>query len=95
MTYDPVSEHTEYNGGGVMRNSVFPKESEALTNGDRLRLGYTTGREDNSQSIPRPHQFYGNNEITRQTVQQALLSIQRKESQIAQRESRRYRELPY
>jgi hypothetical protein len=95
MTYDPVEDHTEYNGGGVMRNSVFPKEPEALTNGERLRLGYTTGREDNAHSIPRPHQFYGNQEITRQTVQQALLSIQRREDQIRQQESRRYRELPY
>jgi hypothetical protein len=84
MTYDPVEDHTEYNGGGVM-----------LTNGERLRLGYTTGREDNAHSIPRPHQFYGNQEITRQTVQQALLSIQRREDQIRQQESRRYRELPY
>lgn len=45
-----VDNQTEYEGGGVMPNTVFPKIEEALTAADKLRLQSITGQETDSQA---------------------------------------------
>lgn len=55
-----VESRSEYEGGGVMPNTVFPKGSDALTPADKLRLGYITGQETDSRATPDPGAFHGN-----------------------------------
>jgi hypothetical protein len=41
---------SEYEGYGVMPNTVFPKGPNDLTNGDKLRLASITGQEIDSRA---------------------------------------------
>lgn len=87
--------HSEFSGGGPMPNGVFPKGREALTNGDRLRLGYSTGVEDDAKSFVKPHQFYGHPEITRQEFEQVMRQFEERERQLQRDEEQRYRRNRY
>lgn len=53
-------DRSEYGGGGVMPNTVFPKGTEALTASDKLRLQSITGQEEDSRAAPDPGFWYGN-----------------------------------
>jgi hypothetical protein len=55
-----MSDRTEYQGGGVLPNTIFPKGNDALTPSDKLRLGYITGQDEDSRATPDPGVFYGN-----------------------------------
>lgn len=50
---------TEYGGVAHTPSGIQPKPAEAFTNSDRLRLGYTTGEEENWQSIEDLRQMVG------------------------------------
>ena len=51
---------SEYEGGGVMPNTVFPKGTDALTPADKLRLQSITGQEVDSKAPPDPYFWWGN-----------------------------------
>lgn len=53
-------DRSEFEGGGVMPNTVFPKGPEALTASDKLRLQSITGQEEDSKAPPDPYHWYGN-----------------------------------
>lgn len=55
-------DRSEFEGGGVMPNTVFPKGSDALTASDKLRLQSITGQEEDSKAPPDPWHWYGNKE---------------------------------
>lgn len=55
-----VEDRSEFEGGGVMPNTVFPKGTEALTNGDKLRLMSITGQETDSRAPVDPYFWQGN-----------------------------------
>ena len=50
---------SEYGGGGVMPNTVFPKGTEALTASDKLRLQSITGQETDSNAPVDPYFWQG------------------------------------
>ncbi|MGX9924116.1 hypothetical protein ACWIG4_30180 [Streptomyces sp. NPDC002248] len=50
---------SEYSGVNETGSSVQPKKSEALSNGEKLRLGYVTGVENDPESIADSRQFWG------------------------------------
>ena len=50
---------SEFEGGGVMPNTVFPKGADALTNSDRLRLMSLTGQETDPNAPVDPYFWYG------------------------------------
>lgn len=52
-------EYSEYEGGGVMPNTVFPSGSEALTPSDILRLQSITGQELDARVAPNPYHWVG------------------------------------
>lgn len=54
---DPRS---EFEGRGVLRNTIFPKDPEALNAHDKLRLQSITGQEDDPLAEPDPYHWYGN-----------------------------------
>jgi hypothetical protein len=54
---DPRS---EFEGRGVLRNTVFPKGPDALNAHDKLRLQSITGQEDDALAEPDPYHWYGN-----------------------------------
>lgn len=56
----PNPSRSEYEGGGVMPNTVFPMGSEALTASDKLRLQSITGQEEDSRATPDPGFWVGN-----------------------------------
>lgn len=53
------NEGTEYSGVSPTAATIQPKGAEALTPGDRLRLGYLTGSESDPDSMEDRRQFYG------------------------------------
>jgi hypothetical protein len=53
---DPRS---EFEGGGVMPNTVFPKGTDALTASDKLRLQSITGQEVDSRAPRDPYFWQG------------------------------------
>lgn len=50
---------SEYGGVQPTKSTIQPKGADALSNGDRLRLGYLTGQEDNPESLEDRRQFLG------------------------------------
>lgn len=90
-----VEGFSEYEGGGVMPNTVFPKSAEALTASDKLRLMSTTGQMEDSQAPVDPYFWYGNsypdaNEETR-LAQEAIAKRRARDKAVRDRyrESRR------
>ncbi len=53
-------DRSEFEGGGVMPNTVFPKGEDALTASDKLRLQSITGQETDSRAPVDPYHWYGN-----------------------------------
>ena len=53
---DPRS---EYEGRGVLKNTLFPKELDALTVAERLRLQSITGQDDDPLAEPDPYFWQG------------------------------------
>ena len=56
-----VEDRSEFDGGGVMPNTVYPKGSDALTPSDKLRLQSLTGQEEDSKAPLDPYHWHGNN----------------------------------
>lgn len=54
-----MDEVSEYEGGGVMPNTVFPKGDEALNAHDKLRLDSITGQHQSAHVAPNPYHWYG------------------------------------
>lgn len=55
-----MSDRSEFDGGGVMPNTVYPKGTEALTASDKLRLQSITGQEEDSRAPVDPYFWQGN-----------------------------------
>jgi hypothetical protein len=53
---DPRS---EFGGRGTLRNTGYPKGSDALTPGDKLRLQSITGQEQDPLAEPDPYFWQG------------------------------------
>lgn len=54
---DPRS---EFGGRGVQENTLYPKGSDALTPGDKLRLQSLTGQEEDPKAPVDPYHWQGN-----------------------------------
>lgn len=80
--------YSEYEGGGVMPNTVFPKGQEALTAKDKLRLQSITGQEIDPSVAPNPYHWYGG--VTPDTIPE---DTRDRDLKAAERD--RYRESPY
>lgn len=89
-----VDDRTEYEGGGVMPNTVFPKGTDALTPADKLRLGYLTGQETDSRASLDPGVWYGNQYFDPDEVPKPDPARVKREQEIARIERLRYRESP-
>ena len=50
---------SEYGGVETTKATIQPQSADALTAGDRLRLGYLTGQETDTESIEDRRQFLG------------------------------------
>lgn len=89
-----VESYSEYGGGGVMPNTVFPMGSDALTPSDKLRLQSLTGQETDSQA-PLDDQFWHGNQQYDTTLELREQNARaQKQRTIARRERNRYRETP-
>lgn len=87
-----MNERTEFQGGGVMPNGVFPKGNDALTPSDKLLLGYTTGQEEDSRAPLDPGVFYGNAYFDPNARPPRDRARETRERQARQAEARRYTE---
>lgn len=90
----PMDDRSEYDGGGVMPNTVYPKGNDALTPSDKLRLGYITGQEEDSRAKSDPGFFYGNGYFDPDEKPPVDRARQQQERQARREEYRRYRETP-
>lgn len=89
-----MSDHSEYDGGGVMPNTVYPKGADALTAADKLRLQSITGQETDPNAPVDPYHWYGNVAPDPQVVEDARRARLERERALARREVDRYRETP-
>lgn len=89
-----VEGRSEYGGGGVMPNTVYPKGTEALTASDKLRLLSITGQTEDSRAKPDPGFWLGNNYFD--PNEKPVPDSQRilRERELARREQQRYKETP-
>lgn len=85
-----VEDRSEFDGGGVMPNTVYPKGRQALTNSDKLRLQSITGQEEDSRAPVNPYFWQGG--TTGPDTSQAEAREARRARAMRQQESRRYRE---
>lgn len=90
-----VEDRSEYDGGGVMPNTVYPKGTEALSNSDKLRLQSLTGQETDSNAPVDPYHWTGGKKPDPQEARRLKVARQQKERAIRQQERNRYRESPY
>lgn len=85
---------SEYDGGGVMPNTVYPKGEDALTASDKLRLQSITGQEEDSHAPVDPYFWVGNTRPD-PAVDRAIERAQKqKNAQIRKLERDRYKESP-
>ena len=87
-----VEDHTDYEGGGVMPNTVHPKGSEALTPSDKLRLDAITGQNEDSRAPVDPYHWNGGIGGDDITERQDRFARQQRERRARQSERNRYRE---
>ena len=90
-----VEDRTEFEGGGVMPNTVYPKGADSLTNGDRLRLQSITGQDTDSRAPVDDYHWYGNVRPDPMADQLIQAEQKRKREQIKSTERNRYKESPY
>jgi len=90
-----VEDHSEYDGGGVMPNTVHPKGTDALTASDRLRLQSLTGQEEDSRAPVDPYHWYGGQRPDPRAAEADRYAREERQRQIRQAEADRYRETPY
>lgn len=89
-----VEPRSEYEGGGLMPNTVFPKGTDALTNSDKLRLQSITGQEEDSKAPVDPY-FWNGNTRPDPAVDKALAAEAKSKARaIRQAEKNRYKETP-
>ncbi|MEG2887312.1 MAG: hypothetical protein RR853_09335 [Aurantimicrobium sp.] len=89
-----MSDRSEFQGGGVMPNGVFPKGNDALTPSDKLRLMSTTGQTEDSRAKVDPGFWYGNEYFDINEKPPVDRDRIRRERQNRREEGRRYRESP-
>ncbi len=87
-----VEQHSEFEGGGVMPNTVFPKGAKALTNDDKLRLQSTTGQEIDSQASVDPFFWHGNEGPDPEQAKRTRQAWEQDQRLIKQQARDRYRE---
>lgn len=83
---------SEFDGRGVMPNTVYPKGSDALTPADKLRLQSITGQELDSRAPVDPH-FWQGGVGPDEAAEEAAIQARRQEAQAREQiERERYRE---
>lgn len=90
-----VEDRTEFNGGGVMPNTVFPKGTDALTPADKLRLQSLTGQEEDSRAPVDPYHWYGGMGPDEERIKADAYARKQRARELAQQERTRYRESQY
>lgn len=92
-----LPDRSEYEGGGVMPNTVFPTSPDTLTASDKLRLQSLTGQEDDSNAPIDPWFWQGGqySPDALQGVEQAKRDRLARNANLRREENRRYRESPY
>lgn len=94
MPGNHMNERSEYEGGGVMPNTVFPKGKDALTASDKLRLQSITGQEEDSRAPVDPWFWQGGDYNSRALdgVERDRRARQSRNRELRRQESTRYRE---
>lgn len=94
MVGNSMNERSEYGGGGVMPNTVFPKGNDALTASDKLRLQSITGQEEDSRAPVDPWFWQGGDYSSNALdgVERDAQERIRRNQQLRRQESGRYRE---
>lgn len=87
------SKRSEYDGGGVMPNTVFPKGSDALTASDKLRLQSITGQEKDSRAPVDPY-FWQGGTAPDLRAQEAAWDADMRARYARLKDADRYRETP-
>lgn len=92
-----VDGHSEFEGGGLMPNTVFPKGPDALTPSDKLRLDSITGQDEDSRAPVDPWHWQGGqyhpSELEQIEIDRRARVTQA--NQLRRQEAQRYRESPY
>lgn len=89
-----VDEFSEFDGGGVMPNTIFPKGSDALTPGEKLRLQSLTGQENDSRAPLDPAFWNGATMPDPRPAEMDRRAREREEAARRRQELRRYKQTP-
>ena len=96
MPGNSIPERSEYEGGGVMPNTVFPKGNDALTASDQLRLDSITGQTEDSRAPVDPWHWQGGDYSSHilDGVQSSRRAREARNAQLRREEGKRYKESP-
>ena len=94
MVDNSLNDRSEYGGGGVMPNTVFPKGPDALAPSDKLRLQSITGQEEDSRAPVDPWFWQGGvySSTALDGVEQDRRSRLARNQQLRREEAQRYKE---
>lgn len=90
-----VDDHSEYDGGGLMPNGVYPKGSDALTASDKLRLLSTTGQTEDSNAPIDPAYWNGATVPDPQIAATDRRAREQRQRALRRESIDRYKESPY
>lgn len=90
--YSQPDGFSEYDGRGVMPNTVHPKDTEALTASDQLRLQSITGQETDSRAPVDPYFWHGNEAPDQTQVRADRAERQAEERRLFREQLDKYRE---
>lgn len=88
---------SEFDGNGVMPNTVYPKGSDALTPSDKLRLQSITGQEEDSRAPVDPWFWQGGqfDPSVGESIEQDRRARTRQNAALRREQRDRYKESPY
>lgn len=87
-------EPSEYEGGGVLPNTIYPKGRDALTPSDKLRLLSITGQTEDPMAQPDPGYWQGNEYFDPDAAAPVDPVRVARERRIARENRNRYKETP-
>lgn len=85
---------SEYEGGGILPNTIYPKGPDALTASDKLRLLSITGQTEDPLATPDPGYWEGNRYFIPGAVEPPDPQRVARARQNARVERNRYKETP-
>lgn len=90
-----TQDYSEFDGAGVLPSTIHPKGGDALTAGEKLRLGYLTGQDQTPNAPLDPGVWNGNEKFNPNKHVPLSTEFVTRDARIEKQVSELYKVLPY